>query len=434
MKSQPLNNRQDPWKNYGSTPLVIDSAEVDDLQDHRDRKGSNWSAYINIVCVVAGSGTLGIPYAIQQGGWITILLLILSATMNIYANIKLIECLYNNNEIRRISISQVSYDAYGKIGLGFVSFFFNALSIGCPILYLILSGENFQILFKDNLGIDLGMETWVVICGSFMCIPFVLLKSMKETSCIFGALTTGMVVFVVFFTSLADLPNNRDKEHQLINLENIPIALATVFFSYGGNIVYPHIEASMEHPKEWPKVFSLATATITILYLLIGVSAYLTYGDSTLSPIYKSLPPGLALSATIMMISIHILLALPIYQTAFALEIEDYISINIATLGKTREFIYRAIIRIITVSFTIYVAIAVPYFANVMALLGALGNGVLLIVMPILIWIKLFGWDSLNGWKEKSWVIFVLIFAIFGAIVGTFEAVSALYSDISHKK
>ncbi|CAI2180086.1 9498_t:CDS:2 [Funneliformis geosporum] len=416
MKSQPLNNRQDPWKNYGSTPLVSDSVEVEDrdyvLRDHKDHKGSNWSAYINIVCVVAGSGTLGIPYAIQQGGWITILLLILSATMNIYANIKLIECLYKNNETRRISMSQVANDAFGKIGLGFVAFFFNSLSIGCPILYLILSGENFQILFKDNLGIDLGMETWVVICGSIMCIPFVLLKSMKETSwlSVLGALTTGMVVFVVLFTSLADLPNNRDNEHQLINLKNMPIALATVFFSYGGNIVYPHIEASMEHPKEWPKVFSLATATITIFYLLIGVSAYLTYGVTTLSPIYKSLPPGLALSTTIIMISIHILLALPIYQTAFALEIEDYLSINITTL-----------------------AIAIPYFANVMALLGALGNGVLLIVMPILIWIKLFGWNSLNGWKEKSWVIFVLMFAIFGAIVGTIEAISALYSDMTNK-
>ena len=133
-------------------------------------------------CIVAGSGTLGIPYAIQQGGWVSVLLLILSATMNIYANIKLIECLYNDNESRRISISQIAYDAFGNIGLGFVGFFFNALSIGCPILYLILSGENFQTLFKDNFDIDLGMETWIIICGSVMCILFVLLKTMKETS------------------------------------------------------------------------------------------------------------------------------------------------------------------------------------------------------------------------------------------------------------
>ncbi len=71
-----------------------------------------------------------------------------------------------------------------------------------------------------------------------LIISFVYLKKS-----IFGFITTVMVVFVVLITSLVDLPNNRDKEHLLINLENIPIALATVFFSYGGNIVYPHIEA-----------------------------------------------------------------------------------------------------------------------------------------------------------------------------------------------
>jgi amino acid permease len=189
----------------------------------------------------------------------------------------------------------------------------------------------------------------------------------------------------------------------------------------------------MRHPKAWPKVLSLAVATVTVLYLLICIPAYATYGDETLSPIYKSLPPGLAVSITIIMISIHVLLALPIYVTSFALEIEEYLSINVITLGKTREFIYRAITRILIVLFAVFVAIIIPYFADVMSLLGALGNGVLLNVLPISIWIKLFGWDCLNGWKEKIWVIFILIFSIFGAVIGTIDAIHALYLDITEK-
>ncbi|RIA81204.1 transmembrane amino acid transporter protein [Glomus cerebriforme] len=442
MSESHLSNRRNPWKNYGSTTLetsdisVVDDLDLD-LQDdsHRHDKGSNLSAYFNIVCVVAGSGTLGIPYAIQQGGWITILLLILSAIMNVYSNIKLIECLYHDdNKSRRISISQVAYDAFGNIGLGFVSFFFNSLSIGCPILYLILSGENFERLFSDIFNISLGMKNWIIICASLMCVPFVRFKTMKEASwlSIFGTISTVMVVFVVFITSIIELPNNRDRHHKLINPRHIPIALATVFFSYGGNIVYPHIEASMKHPKAWPKVFSLATATITIFYLLVCIPAYATYGDATLSPIYKNLPQGLAVSITIIMITIHVLLALPIYQTAFALEIEEYLSINITTLGKTREFTYRAITRVFTVIFTVYIAITFPYFADVMSLLGALGNGVLLNIMPISIWIKLFGWNCLNGWKEKSWVISILLFSGFGAVIGTIDAIRALYLDITN--
>ncbi len=47
------------------------------------------------------------------------------------------------------------------------------------------------------------------------------------------------------------------------------------------------------------------------------------------------------------MISIHVLLALPIYITAYAPEIENYLLIDNTTLGKIREFIYRALISII---------------------------------------------------------------------------------------
>ncbi|CAG8625350.1 8350_t:CDS:2 [Funneliformis caledonium] len=428
------------WKNYGSTLLATsdDSSDVCDnmIVEHINHKGSNWTAYVNILCIVAGSGTLGIPYAIRQGGWISILLLILSAIMNVYANTKLIECLYHNNVSRRTSITEVAYDAFGNAGSGFVNCFFNATCIGAPIVYLILSGENFKKLFEDNFGIDLGIGTWIFICGGMMCVPYVMLKNMKEASwlSIFGALTTGLVVVVVFIASLMELPNNRDKEHQIIHLRHMPIALATAFFSYGGNVVYPHVEASMEHPKAWPKVLGLATFTITFFYLLIGISAYATYGDDTLSPIYKNLPAGLAVTISVIMISIHVLMALPIYLTAFALEVEDYLSINVATLGKNREFTYRAAIRILTLSFAISIANVVPYFADIMALIGAISQGVLLIFMPIVIWIKLFGWDSINSWKEKLWVIFLLMFSVIVTFTGTILAIYDLYADITDHK
>ncbi|CAI2162561.1 2171_t:CDS:2 [Funneliformis geosporum] len=309
-----------------------------------------------------GIGTLGIPYAIQQGGWISILIIILMAFMSVYANIKLIECLYHNNVSRRISITEIAYDAFGNAGSGFVNFFSNATCIGSPIVYLILSGENFKKIFEDNFDIYLGIGTWIFICGGMMCVPYVLLKTMKEASWlgIFGALTTSLVVFVVLFASLMELPNNRDKKHQIINLRNMPITLATAFFSYGGNVIYPHVEASMEHPRAWPKVLSLATSTITFFYLLIGISAYATYGEDTLSPIYKNLPAGLTVTISVVMISIHVLMALPIFLTSFALEVEDFLSINVATLGRNREFIYRAALRIITLSCAISIAIVVP--------------------------------------------------------------------------
>ncbi|CAG8760640.1 3214_t:CDS:2, partial [Dentiscutata heterogama] len=67
-------------------------------------------------CVVAGSGTLGISYALQQGGWISLILLILAALMSTYTSIKLIECLYHG-KTRKTSVSELAYYAFGNPGL-----------------------------------------------------------------------------------------------------------------------------------------------------------------------------------------------------------------------------------------------------------------------------------------------------------------------------
>lgn len=78
-------------------------------------------------------------------------------------------------------MSELAYEAYGNVGLVIVGFLSNALCIGCAILFLILAGHNLQELFIQ-IGIDLGTQTWTYICASVMCIPFILLRSIKEAA------------------------------------------------------------------------------------------------------------------------------------------------------------------------------------------------------------------------------------------------------------
>jgi vesicular inhibitory amino acid transporter len=50
---------------------------------NRQHAGSSFLAYFNVVCVVAGTGTLGLPYALRLGGWIGILIIFLAWSMSI---------------------------------------------------------------------------------------------------------------------------------------------------------------------------------------------------------------------------------------------------------------------------------------------------------------------------------------------------------------
>lgn len=56
-------------------------------------------------------------------------------------------------------------------------------------------------------------------------------------------LTVILAVFIVAIISIIDYPNNEENLHDIVIIRNLPISLATVSFSYGGNIVYPYVEA-----------------------------------------------------------------------------------------------------------------------------------------------------------------------------------------------
>ncbi|CAJ0645603.1 1528_t:CDS:10, partial [Entrophospora sp. SA101] len=134
------------------------------------------------------AGTLGIPYAIQQGGWITILFLILTAVMTTYANIKFIEFLYYNGSHHKNPMSELAYDAFGRVGLVVVEFFSMA---------------------------------------GIICIPYILLKTMKDV-----ALLSLLVILVVAIIPIIDYPDNKENLHDIVIIRYLPISLETVSFSY----------------------------------------------------------------------------------------------------------------------------------------------------------------------------------------------------------
>jgi hypothetical protein len=49
----------------------------------RSKQASSFTAFFSVVCVVAGTGALGLPYGLSQGGWIGLFILSLSWILSI---------------------------------------------------------------------------------------------------------------------------------------------------------------------------------------------------------------------------------------------------------------------------------------------------------------------------------------------------------------
>jgi amino acid permease len=398
---------------------------------NREHAGTAWMAYVNVVCVVAGTGTLGLPVALKQGGWLGILILFLSWSMSIYTGIILVRCLYANGKERLSTYKEVATSAFGWIG-GWVTFFFNTwIVLGAPVLYMVLAGQNFNQLCKGTAG-AIGDVPWIIISCAIVAVPFILVKTMKEVAWMsaFGAAATVVVVLICLVCSAIDAPQQVNVHHDSVIWDMFPIALSTISFSFGGNVVYPHVEASMKNPRHWNKVVAAGLSTCAVLYFITAISGYLIYGTNVVSPIYNSIPAGVAQTVAIVIITIHVLMAAPILTTSFSLDIEEMLNVSVERFGKVKEFLIRASIRIAIMCIVGVISCTVPHFGELMSLIGAFANCALIFIFPVTFYLKLTGFRN-KPIYELAWCFLVVLLGLVGLIFGTIEAVKELIAAFS---
>jgi amino acid permease len=343
----------------------------------------------------------------------------------------LIKCLYANDEGRLSTYKDVATAAFGPIG-GWVTFFFNAwILIGAPVLYMVLTGANFSELCRGTVA-ELDSTKWTIIASFVVAIPFILLKTMKEIAWMsaFGVIAIFMVVFVVLIMSIIDKPNQVNVQHDVVIWEMFPVALATISFSFGGNVVYPHVEASMKKPKDWPKVAAGGLSTCAAMYIIVAVCGYLVYGTEVLSPVYNSLPEGAGRVVAIVVITINVMTSAPILTTSFSLDLEEMFNITVERFGKVKEFLLRAALRTAIMAFVTIIACTVPFFGALMSLIGAFANCTLIFIFPVVFYFKLTGIRN-KPWYELIWCVFIVILGLVGLIFGTIEAIKELKAEFN---
>ncbi|KAF9912261.1 hypothetical protein EC991_000152 [Linnemannia zychae] len=402
-----------------------------DLLAERPSQGSSYQAFFNIVCVVAGTGTLGLPYSLAQGGWIGVGLLVLSMIMSIYTGILLIRCLYYNGHTRVASYQEIGLHAFGRWGQGTVWFFHTSVIIGVPVMFFILSGTEISAMTKDKIP-GVSKEAWIWICCCVVSVPFVFMKTLREVSLlsIFGVLATAVLVGVAMVESIIEFPNRLPFEYDIIVVRNLPTVIATMSVCFGGNVVYMHVEEAMRHPRSFNKVLTWAMIFCCAMYALVAIPGYTTYGPAAKSPILSSLPENASRKIATIMIIAHVLLAAPVLMTSFALEIERILNVTVESRGRVQERIWRTIIRLGIMGIVGGIACLVPFFDSFLSLLGAFGNCMLIYVMPIGFYWKLYGMKTMR-WYEIGWCLVVLAIGLLGCIIGSMDAIKALHKDFT---
>ncbi|CAO3600481.1 unnamed protein product [Absidia cylindrospora] len=140
------------------------------------------------------------------------------------------------------------------------------------------------------------------------------------------------LLLVISVVSTSDYHINQDDErhkihHDIAIPRQFPMAFSTFSFSYCGNVIYPQLEGCMSQPQHWSKVMLVATTVITLMYVIIGFVCYLVYGNQVLNPVFLNIPHGYARNVAMIVATLHVLLASPLYLYVFTIRIESWLGL-----------------------------------------------------------------------------------------------------------
>ncbi|ORZ15812.1 transmembrane amino acid transporter protein-domain-containing protein, partial [Absidia repens] len=410
-----------------------------------------------IRCVVAGSGMLGIPYALSQSGWIGMLFLIISACISHYTGCLIIRCLYLGQSTRLDGFPEIGFATFGRTGqiVGFI--FSQLLLFATPIVYFILASSNIaDLLLSIGVPLDFKICAWIV--SVTVGFPFVMVRNMKDVS--FMSLVATMasicLLLVISVVSTSDYRIDQDDERQKIHHDiaiprQFPMAFSTFSFSYCGNVIYPQLEGCMSHPQHWSKVMLVATTVITLMYVIIGFVCYLVYGNQVLNPVFLNIPPGYARNVAMIVATLHVLLASPLYLYVFTIRIESWLGLPCMNAtpenDKSVRFLEwlcnhpvlaRVLLRSLEIAICALIAMLVPYFASVMNLIGTIAAELLTFVLPCVFFMKLSWQKYAHDKKQRRSFSVVLeslicatiaLFGVFCISFGIVDAIAALTKD-----
>ncbi|KAL2633118.1 hypothetical protein R1flu_004597 [Riccia fluitans] len=400
-----------------------------------EEKSSFLQACLNGTNVLAGVGVLSTPYALSQGGWLSLGFLLLFAVICLYTGILLRKCMDTHPSI--VTYPDIGQAAFGRKGRFVVAvmLFFELYCL--TVEFLIMEGDNLANLFPCadfTIGGSIVSDHQFYVVLSALCfMPTVWLRDLSLLSYLSagGVVASLAIVSVVGCVGAFEGVGFSHSPATLINFSGLPVAVGISAFCLCGHGVFPSIYRSMKHKDQFTKVLVVCFTAVTILYGVIAVLGYTMFGEDLESQVTLNLPRSLVSSR----VAIWIILVNPFAKFALsiaplAVALEEFLPWN----PKSKEFILGSIcIRSLLVFSTVIVALAIPFFDLMMAFIGSFFSIALALILPCLCYMRIYGRAGRISSTEVSGLITVLFVGVVTGFAGTYAAIRGIIGSIFDK-
>ncbi|KAL7169881.1 hypothetical protein ACSBR2_034846 [Camellia fascicularis] len=404
----------------------VPTSKLSIMSSSTSQQCSYAQSVFNAINGLCGIGLLTTPYALKEGGWWSLTILIILGIITCYTGVLLKRCLESSPGLETYpDIGQAAFGVPGRVCLAIALYI--ELYASC-VEYLIMMSDNLSALFPNahiNFnGIHLDSYQMCTIISTLFILPTVWLRNLSLLSYISvgGVFTAVLVSLCLLWVGVVDQVGF----HRIglpLNLAKLPVTIGLFGFCFGCHSIFPNIYSSMKKRSQFPSVLTISFVTSGVLYAAVAICGFLMFGNSTKSQFTLNMPPQFIASkvaAWTTVVAPVMKYALTITPVAFSLE-------ELLPSAQSKSHGMSILIRTILVLSTLVVALAVPYFGSVMAFIGSLLVMLVALIFPCACYLSICQ-DRLTK-LQISTCILIMVVGVICAIVGTYSAIISMVEE-----
>ncbi|VAI72295.1 unnamed protein product [Triticum turgidum subsp. durum] len=216
----------------------------------------------NGVNALSGVGILSIPYALSQGGWLSVLMFTTIAIICFYTGILLQRCIDSSSLVK--TYPDIGELAFGRKGRIIVAIFMYLELYLVAIDFMILEGDNLEKLFPSVdfhvAGLKIGGKQGFVLIFSLLVLPTTWFRSLSALAYVSvgGIVASVILIASVIWVGAFDGVGFHERG-VLVHWAGIPTAMSLYSFCFSGHAVFPMIYTGMSNRKMFPTVSKAET-------------------------------------------------------------------------------------------------------------------------------------------------------------------------------
>ncbi|KAL1829630.1 hypothetical protein DCAR_0208974 [Daucus carota subsp. sativus] len=421
--------------NQTAPPAKLDAGDLFVLKS----RGSWLHCGYHLTTSIVAPALLSLPFALGLLGWGGgVVCLSLSALVTFYSY-NLLSLVLEDHARRGTRQLHFRAMANDILGPGWGKYFVGPLQLGicygCVISCILIGGQSLKYIYlvaRPNGSMQL--SHFVVIFGgvslimaqmpSFHSLRHINLVSLLLCLAYCACTTAGSI----YIGKSSDAPpkNYNISEVGINRLFNIFNAISIIATTYGNGII-PEIQATMAPPIQG-KMFKgllVCYSVVITTYFSVGISGYWAFGNQVMPTVLsnftdngKYLLPKWFLVITNIFVLVQVSAVSLTYLQPTNVVLERRFADPKKDEFSTRNLVPRLIFRSLSIVIATTVAAMLPFFGDIMALLGALGFIPLDMVMPMLFYNVTFkpSKRSLVFWGNTIIAVVATVLAVVGSV------------------